>query len=164
MQHSELLLREYTAAPVSVLAVTDQDSERFALRSLTSNTQWRVHAAGSISAAIKAIIDHNIGVVITSRDLPDGTWMDFLECLRARRNAPRLIVYSPAADTRFWAEVLSMGGYDVLASPFDREEVLRAGYIGWLSWSRASRMTPAGDRQSPSFGPPPRFSRSARVG
>ena len=151
MHHSETLLREYAGAPVSVLAATDHDSELSALRSLTSNTQWNVHACSRISEANDLIKDHNIGVVIANRDLPDGTWIDLLECLRERRNAPRLIVSSRGADTRFWAEVLSMGGYDVLAWPFERAEVLRACYLGWLSWSRASRVTPIDKQRSVSF-------------
>ena len=152
MQVSETLLREYADSPVHVLAVTDQPAERQTLRSLTANTQWRFRETESISSAMQAIITHNIGVVITACQLPDGHWVDFLECLRTRRNSPRLIVYSPAADTRFWADVLSVGGYDVLATPFEREEVLRAGYVGWLSWTRASRLTPTHDRQSSAFG------------
>ncbi|HYI92688.1 MAG TPA: response regulator [Bryobacteraceae bacterium] len=143
MHHSELLLREYAGAPVSVLAATDQDADVAALRFITFNTQWKVHTAGRISEAVEALKDQNIGVVIANRQLPDGTWDDLLQSLRLQRNAARLIVCSPAADTRFWAQVLSMGGYDVLATPFERAEVLRAGYLGWLSWSRASRITPS---------------------
>jgi DNA-binding NtrC family response regulator len=164
MQPSEPLLREYITAPVNVLAVTDQDTERSALSSLTANTQWRFHGATSISTAMQTIVTSNIGVVITNHELPDGTWVDFLECLRSRRNAPRLIVYSRSADTRFWAEVLSMGGYDVLATPFDREEVLRAGYIGWLSWSRASRLTPSVEPHRSAFGMPIALSGRAKAG
>ncbi len=37
---------------------------------------------------------------------------------------PALIVTSPAAGPRLWAEVLNLGGYDVLAQPFSTEEVL----------------------------------------
>jgi DNA-binding NtrC family response regulator len=164
MQVSETLLREYGNSPVHVLAVAGQSAERQALHSLTANTQWKFREADSISSAMQAIITHNVGVIITACDLPDGNWIDFLECLRTRRNAPRLIVYSPAADTRFWADVLSMGGYDVLATPFERDEVLRAGYVGWLSWSRASRLTPSHPQHTCVFGNTAASGRSAKVG
>ena len=36
-----------------------------------------------------------------------------------------LVVTSRIADEWLWAEVLNLGGYDVLAQPFDREEVTR---------------------------------------
>jgi DNA-binding response OmpR family regulator len=42
-----------------------------------------------------------------------------------QRSAPVLIVTSRVANHSFWAEVLKLGGYDVLAQPLDREEVTR---------------------------------------
>jgi DNA-binding response OmpR family regulator len=41
------------------------------------------------------------------------------------RPAPVLVVTSNVADESLWAEVLNLGGYDVLAQPFDGEEVAR---------------------------------------
>ncbi len=58
-------------------------------------------------------------VVICESSLPDGDWKDLLD------KTPRLIVTSPAADEALWAEVLNLGGYDVLAQPFDEQEVRR---------------------------------------
>jgi DNA-binding response OmpR family regulator len=40
-------------------------------------------------------------------------------------NPPDLIVASRLADEYLWAEVLNLGGYDVLAKPFNAEEVRR---------------------------------------
>jgi len=58
-------------------------------------------------------------VVICERSLPDGDGKDLLG------KTPRLIVTSDAADEALWAEVLNLGGYDVLAQPFDEQEVRR---------------------------------------
>ena len=58
-------------------------------------------------------------VVICEKSLPDGEWKDLLG------KTPRLIVTSHAADEALWAEVLNLGGYDVLAQPFDEQEVRR---------------------------------------
>jgi hypothetical protein len=58
-------------------------------------------------------------VVICERSLPDGDWKDLLG------KTPRLIVTSDAADEALWAEVLNLGGNDVLAQPFDEQEVRR---------------------------------------
>jgi len=38
---------------------------------------------------------------------------------------PLLIVTSRLADERLWAEVLNLGAHDVLAKPFNAEEVVR---------------------------------------
>lgn len=159
-----MLLREYSDSPVSVMIVTSCDSDRQALKAVMSGTRWSVHETGSIASALQLIATSNVGVVLSDCDLVDGIWVNLLEGLRSRRNAPRLIVYSRTADTKFWADVLSLGGYDVLATPFNREEVLRAVYTGWLSWTRASRATPTGARQGGVFGPPAPLSRVAKIG
>jgi len=40
--------------------------------------------------------------------------------------APPLIVAHRLADEYLWAEVLNLGGYDLLATPFDQKQVLYA--------------------------------------
>lgn len=42
-----------------------------------------------------------------------------------------VIVAARVADEALWAEVLNLGGYDVLAMPFDEEEVERVLTAAW---------------------------------
>ena len=49
---------------------------------------------------------------------------------------PILIVSSRLADECMWAEALNFGAYDVLAKPFDTEEVIRVLSLGWLHRKR----------------------------
>jgi DNA-binding response OmpR family regulator len=49
-------------------------------------------------------------------------------------DAPLLIVTSRLADEQLWAEALNLGAYDVLAKPFDTEEVIRVLSLAWLHW------------------------------
>ena len=49
-----------------------------------------------------------------------------------------LIVTDRLADERLWAEVLNLGGYDLLLKPFDPEEVLRVVNSAWTSWKLTS--------------------------
>jgi DNA-binding response OmpR family regulator len=48
-----------------------------------------------------------------------------LNDLMQRTEPPPLLVTSRLADDALWAEVLNVGGYDVLAKPLDSEEVAR---------------------------------------
>ena len=74
-------------------------------------------------------------VVVCERDLPDGDWRDILGIISCLRNPPPLVVTSRLADEYLWAEVLNLGGYDVLAKPFDTREVHR---VVTLAWERAA--------------------------
>jgi DNA-binding response OmpR family regulator len=64
-------------------------------------------------------------VVICDQTLADGDWRDLLVALQAEADAPPLIVVSRLADDRLWAEVLNLGGYDLLTKPFIAVEVTR---------------------------------------
>lgn len=65
-----------------------------------------------------------VRVVICEDVLPDGTWKDILAALDQVHSPPALIVTSAVVGARLWAEVLNLGGSDVLAQPFSNEEVL----------------------------------------
>ena len=51
---------------------------------------------------------------------------------------PLLIVTSRFADERLWAEALNVGAYDVLAKPFERDEVNRVLTSAWVRRARAT--------------------------
>lgn len=64
-------------------------------------------------------------MVVTERELPDGTWKDVQSMAESLWLPPLLIVASRTADAYLWAEVLNTCGFDVLAKPFEREETAR---------------------------------------
>jgi DNA-binding response OmpR family regulator len=75
--------------------------------------------------ALTAIAARDLDVILCEASLPDGNWKGLLERFSCSANPPYLIVTSRLADERLWAEVLNLGGYDVLAKPFNPEEVYR---------------------------------------
>ncbi len=59
--------------------------------------------------------------------LSDGhCWKDILYELQAMSDPPTLIVADRLADEALWAEVLNLGGYDLLTKPFNAREVFHA--------------------------------------
>jgi DNA-binding response OmpR family regulator len=66
-----------------------------------------------------------VDVVLSDRELPEGGWREMLSDLQALADPPALVVKARLADDSLWAEVLNMGGYDVLAEPLDNDEVRR---------------------------------------
>jgi DNA-binding response OmpR family regulator len=50
------------------------------------------------------------------------------------QSPPLIIVTSQFADECLWAEVLNLGGYDVLAKPFDSFEVIWLMSMAWRRW------------------------------
>lgn len=107
MQHNEVLLVCATAEAGDTLS------------GILRKDRWAVRPAQSAEEGLEHLSRYTTPVVICESSLPDGDWKDFLD------KAPRLIVTARHADDALWAEVLNLGGYDVLAQPFDEGEVSR---------------------------------------
>jgi DNA-binding NtrC family response regulator len=74
-------------------------------------------------------------VVVCERNLADGDWKDVLEITASLPNRPPVIVTSRQADEHLWAEVLNLGGFDVLAKPLDKHEVSWVLNFAWEHWA-----------------------------
>jgi DNA-binding response OmpR family regulator len=121
---------------VTVLAISPFDEDHIFLHHLFSHSNWRIHQARSYGEALAVLHDHPIPVVLCDSEMPDGSWKDALSEMADLPEAPLLIVTSRLADDNLWAEVLNLGGYDVLMKPFDRLEVLRVISLAWLHWKQ----------------------------
>jgi len=64
-------------------------------------------------------------VLLTQSSLPDANWLDVLRLAQDTSESMEVIVTDPHADSRFWAEALSLGAYDMLSQPFYAPEVRR---------------------------------------
>jgi len=132
---------------VTVLAISPFEEDHVFLTHLFSHSNWQIHQAKSCEEALEALHRHAIPVVLCESEMPDWSWKEALAELGRLPEAPLLIVTSRLADDSLWAEVLNLGGYDVLMKPFDRLEVLRVISLAWLQWKqqreRAERPLPA---------------------
>jgi DNA-binding response OmpR family regulator len=83
----------------------------------------QINDAATCREAANFLCRDRVAIIFCERDLPDGTWKDILSYTAELTDPPALIVTSILADERLWAEVLNMGGHDVLAKPFREPEV-----------------------------------------
>ncbi|MGD0014679.1 MAG: response regulator [Bryobacteraceae bacterium] len=119
---------------VTVLAVSPLEDDHLLLRGILGHTNWQIRSVRSWGEARVFLGEHRMPVVICEAHLPDAQWGQVLSELSGMPDAPVLIVTSQVADDALWAEVLSLGGYDLLMKPFDATEVFRVVSLAWLSW------------------------------
>jgi DNA-binding NtrC family response regulator len=144
----ERFLPEFRPRP-SLLAVSSDSADQFFLKQTFPEATWELHEARSYRAAVAILCYERMPVVICQCSVPDGNWKDVLGQTAVLPNAPRLLVTSPDPDEHLWAEVLNMGGYDVLATPFDRDELIRVVDSARRSWETEwSRMNQRWARHS----------------
>ena len=130
---------EKSAAPspdqtAGVLAVSSSPADRGRLREILSQANWKLHEASDCSEALAMLRDQNVPVLLCERDHADGNWEDLLTATARLPAPPKLIVFSRLADDSLWAMVLNLGGFDVLITPFEPEEVLRVTFAAWSRW------------------------------
>lgn len=94
-----------------------------ALQSAVHSLGWRVCVSCSIRETLAAARDNRLDVVICDEELTDGCWKDLLAGFAHFPCPPSLIVISERLDSSLWAEVLNLGGFDVLLRPLKENEI-----------------------------------------
>jgi len=129
---------------VQILSVSDNPEDHEALRHILSMQQWNISAAGTCSDAIGHLIAKPSPIVICEKEISDGTWHEILNQVSRSAVSSVLIVTSRLADDYLWAEVLNLGGFDVLAKPFNEREVRHVVASAWTAVSGPARACAAG--------------------
>jgi len=112
-----------TAAEKStVVVVSDDKEDHGALDGILGEDGWSIRHCADFAQARVALGQYRHSVIVTERRLPDGNWRDILELAGADGV---VVVACKYADEQLWAEVLNVGGYDLLLKPFNRSEVSR---------------------------------------
>jgi DNA-binding response OmpR family regulator len=113
-----------TAAPRSALLVSPVEDDHEFVGRVFFQQGWTLHRTRGLGSALAFLRDNPVPVVVTERDLPLGNWKDLLAAIQHLPHVPLLIVTARLADEYLWAEVLNLGGHDVLGKPFQAAEML----------------------------------------
>jgi len=132
-------IRKPVAQAIAVLSVSSAEEDHFHLqdifsspgRTLYPELTFNLTAKRTIAAAKNAIRSGRVSIVLCEHNLSPGSWKELLDFADRLPEPPPVIVTSRIADERMWAEVLNLGGYDVLATPFHSEEVIRTVTSAW---------------------------------
>lgn len=125
---------------IRVLSVGPMEADHDALSQIMSGSgwplcpesQWVLDSAPGVPSALAHLAAHKTAIVVCESELGAATWRELREQLALLPDPPFLIVASRLADERLWAEALNLGAYDVLAKPFDANEVVRTLSQAWL--------------------------------
>jgi len=122
-------------AVIKLLAVLPGEEDHAQLDSMLPRQKWAIHKAHNLTSAVAQLKKYApLPLVVCDRDLWPGTWKDMLKRLDGLNDPPFLIVTSRLADEQLWAEALNLGAYDVLARPFDAQEVNRTLSSAFFRW------------------------------
>ena len=124
---------EKATSTVRVLSISPIQADHTSLKQvfddhadwpLCSDSKWALHPTFTLESAMPLLKQNRIPIILSERDLLPGTWKEVLAETLALPDPPLLIVSARLADDHLWAEALNLGAYDVLAKPFDPQEVV----------------------------------------
>lgn len=118
----------------TILFVGIAEVDGLSLEKILLQSNWQSHGVDSCHAALDFLDQNRIPVVLTEHELPDGSWRELLNGMARLSAPPNLIVSSRLADACLWAEVLNLGGYDLLVMPFEDLEVTRVTFAARDDW------------------------------
>ena len=104
-------------ALLSISPITeDHHALKHILRQYSSGKKnyFKVLTCSSLDWGMKLLRRQQIPVANCESNLQDRSWKYLLEQTLTMAHMPLLIVTSRLADERLWAEVLNLGGWDVL--------------------------------------------------
>ena len=132
-------------SPAVVVLATLLSRDRKYLRDAIEAHELRAVEVTTCNEALLAIGDVGPTAIFCDEQLP---WRDLLSCLAQSCHCPRIIVVAAAPCETLCAEVVNLGGFDVLAKPFCAQEV------DWLLLTACSiphsvRKSPASDYSAP---------------
>ncbi|HLK64394.1 MAG TPA: response regulator [Bryobacteraceae bacterium] len=119
---------------VQVVLSVSPDHEDCASLQNIFESHWAVIGSATIASALSVLRQVPIPIVIYDCEVSPGTWGEMLDDISRFPDPPLLIVTSRLADERLWAEALNLGAWDVLAKPFDADEVNRIVTIAGQHW------------------------------
>ena len=122
LSKNSILQKMFETRKTVMLAISPDVEDHKTLRRILDGSGWQTLACKTYGQALQLL--RQASVVLCEQKLPDGDWKQVQKEIQTMFDPPLLIVMSRLADSGLWAEVLNLGGYDVLAKPLSAEEVL----------------------------------------
>ena len=121
----------------TLVAVFGHGEDRLSLEPVLSPCEWDVIWTRTCAEAVAAVRRTAAPIILCDEEFADGEWKELWNELGKSPCPPEFILASRLADERLWAELLNLGGYDLLTKPFRPEEVIRAIHGALSEWQLA---------------------------
>jgi DNA-binding NtrC family response regulator len=121
----------------TLVAVFGQGEDRLSLEPILSPWEWEVIWTRTCAETVTAVRRTAAPTIVCDEIFEDGEWKELWNELKKDPCPPEFILASRLADERLWAELLNLGGYDLLTKPFRPEQVIRAIHGALSEWQLA---------------------------
>jgi DNA-binding NtrC family response regulator len=108
----------------TILVVDDEPSARSTMALLLRKRGHDVRQADGVAAAVKAVAEEVIDLVLTDLRMPDGSGLDVLRAVKAHRSDAEVILLTAYAGWESAKEAIQLGALDYFEKGRDPDELL----------------------------------------
>jgi DNA-binding NtrC family response regulator len=109
-----------------ILLIDDDPGVSEVINLLLEREGYGVHMASTVRSSVDQIGSVDFDLVVTDLKLPDGTGLDIISAIRARRPALPIIMITSYSSVESAVAALRGGAADYVIKPFDNNDFLRA--------------------------------------
>ena len=109
-----------------VLLIDDDPGVSEVIGMLLEREGYAAERAGTVKAALERLDATDVDLVVTDLRLPDGTGLDAIRAIRARRPELPIIMITSYSSIESAIGALRAGAVDYIIKPFDNDELLHA--------------------------------------
>jgi FixJ family two-component response regulator len=109
---------------IPLLIVSSRPEDVKGLASLLEETPWDLTDASRLEDPAMALKGATVPILLFDRDTAGACWQVTMQRLVKSRRGACVVLLSNVSDQYLWDEVVQHGGFDLLARPFRREQVL----------------------------------------
>jgi DNA-binding NtrC family response regulator len=122
------------------VALIRNDQDRELLREIAVREHLDIHFSDSCGEAWNLANRLQSAIVLCERDVPGMEWQDAVRILASAAPRPCVILTSSVVDDYVWREIVTRGGYDVLAKPLRRDDAVRAIRLAMTYWKNTANL------------------------
>ena len=128
-----------------VLVITASALDQTFYKSLREKGEWDIMITQSLPDALRLLATQAFSIVLCDRDLPGLDWREVLARIVERSPQICFLLTSRVNDEYLWRELVTHGGYDILAKPLADATVMQALQHAWSYWkTKSSPQKPVG--------------------
>jgi PleD family two-component response regulator len=117
--------RDQVPALIPVLLASGREDDYQTLQALLQDTKWSVERALSWNEVSHFCEGAVSPVVLVDRHFQGAHWQSTVASILDPAASTCVILISDVSDPYLWNELVQQGGFDVLARPFERSELLQ---------------------------------------
>ena len=118
----------------ALLAILSDPGDQHAVKEFTCHNHWDLNVVSSMEQAIVSTSLELPSVVLLDRAIADQDWRKTVRMLASHASAPSVILASPVVDHYLFTEVVHHGGYDVISTPLQLDELRRTLGLAFSFW------------------------------